>query len=251
MLLFKLRRAPVLALAALFLLPGCTGTGGSSDWLKAGSAILGGANGNNQTFSISDGLREALRVGTETVVQQVGTTDGFNRDRAIRIPLPQRLNTMRGWLERVGMGSTFNDLEVRLNRAAEAAAPKAKRLFWQSIREMTLADAKAIFNGPQDAATQFFRRTMTPRLRAEMSPLITSSLSQVGAIQRYDQIVDRYATIPGAPSLAPDLKTTLANHTLDGALNGIFHYLAKEEAAIRQNPAKRTTEILRAVFGSS
>ena len=157
---------------------------------------------------------------------------------------------MRDWLEKFGLGNSFNDLETRLNRAAEVATPKAKKIFWQSIREMTLSDARAIFNGSQDAATQYFRGKMTPHLKREMSPVIVSSLSKVGAIQKYDQIVSRYESIPGAPDLAPDLKTQLADHTLDGALNGIFHYLAKEEAAIRQNPAKRTTELLRAVFGS-
>lgn len=213
--------------------------------------MLGGMNnGNGQTVDIAAGLKEALRVGTQTVVGQVGTTDGFNRDRTIRIPLPSRLNTMRTNLQRFGMGNTLNDLEVRLNRAAEVAAPRAKEIFWQSIREMRLSDARAIFNGPQDAATQYFRGKMTPGLKNAMRPVIASSLSQVGAIQTYENVVARYRTIPGAASLAPDLKNVLADHTLDGALNGIFHYLAKEEAAIRQNPAKRTTELLRAVFGS-
>ena len=206
--------------------------------------------GGEQKVDIAAGLREALRVGTETVVAQVGRSDGFNRDRNIRIPLPRRLDTLRGWMGKVGMGGSLDELEVRLNRAAEAAAPKAKRIFWQAIREMTLSDARAIFNGPPDAATQFFRAKMSPHLKTEMRPVIVTSLSRVGAIRRYDEIIDRYQRIPLAPKLAPDLKTALADHTLDGALNGLFHYLAKEEAAIRQNPAKRTTELLRKVFGS-
>ena len=242
----KIKAMPLLA--ALALLPGCTGTTTTDDWFKAGSAILGG--GQAKTYSISDGLREALRVGTETVVQQVGVTDGFNGDRAIRIPLPQRLHTMRTWLERIGMGTTLNDLEVRLNRAAEVAAPKAKRLFWQSIRQMTLADAKAIFHGPQDAATQYFRRTMTPQLRAEMSPLVTRSLAQVGAIQRYEEIVARYATIPGAAESGARLENHFGQPHARRRAQRHLPLLAQEEAAIRANPAKRTTEILRAVFGS-
>ncbi|MFT4546090.1 MAG: hypothetical protein ACI8XO_002971 [Verrucomicrobiales bacterium] len=203
-----------------------------------------------QKADVGAGLKEALRVGTETVVGQLGKTGGFNLDPSIRIPLPRRLNTMRGWLEKFGMGNSFNDLETRLNRAAEAATPRAKSIFWQSIREMTLSDAMGIFNGPQDAATQYFRGKMSPRLQAEMSPVIATSLSRVGAIQKYDEIVSRYDGIPGAPKLALDLKNELAKHTLNGALDGIFLYLAKEEAAIRQNPAKRTTELLRAVFGN-
>ena len=218
--------------------------------MKAGSRILGGMTGGNQSVDLAAGLKEALRVGTETVVGQLGTTDGFNRDRTIRIPLPRRLDATRDWMGKVGMGGSLDDLETRLNRAVEAATPKAKRIFWQSIREMTLKDAKAIFNGPPDAATQFFKAKMGPRLKTEMRPVIVSSLSRVGAIQKYDEIVARYQKIPVAPKLAPDLKSTLADHTLDGALNGLFHYLAKEEAAIRQNPAKRTTELLRRVFGS-
>ena len=234
-------------LTTVTLLAGCTGTGDSGGGIERRAAVL---STEDDTRKIGAGLKEALRVGTETVVGQVGRTDGFNGDRSIRIPLPSRLNAMRDWLARFGMGSNFNDLEISLNRAAEVAAPEAKQIFWRSIREMTLTDVRAIFNGPPDAATQYFKVKMTPRLKETMSPVIASSLSQVGAIQRYDRIVSRYEAIPGSPDLAPDLKTELANHTLNGALSGIFHYLAKEEAAIRQNPAKRTTELLRAVFGS-
>ena len=199
------------------------------------------------TADIAAGLKEALRVGSERVVTRIGRADGFNADPAIHIPLPPKLADARKVLAKVGLSDVLDDLETRCNRAAEAAAPQAKALFLKSIRAMTLDDARAILNGPNDAATRYFQGRMTPELLVAMRPVIDDSLAQVGAVRVYQQAVAKVAALP----LAPNIKTDLTGYVAGKAMDGLFHYLAREEAAIRQNPAKRTTELLRRVFSGA
>lgn len=195
---------------------------------------------------IAAGLRDALKVGSERVVSQVGAADGFNADPEIHIPLPENMQRVQRALSRVGLSSMVDDLELKLNRAAEAAAPRAKQLFWDAITQMTLEDVQAIYKGPKDAATQYFRRTMSDPLRETMRPVVDQTLQQVGAVRAYDNTMARYKDIP----FVPDVKADLSNHVLERALDGIFLYLAREEAAIRDQPIKRTTDILKTVFGA-
>lgn len=227
------------------------------DWLQQAEGVLGQLNQgqNNSTgqtvvgnLSQSDmvkGLKEALRVGTGRVVTQLSRKNGFEQDRSIHIPLPQQLNKVRSALATIGMAESLDDLELKINRAAEQATPKAKQIFLQAIRKMTLKDANRILRGPNDAATRYFERKMSPELRSTIRPLIQRSLNQVGAVRSYDRVMANYRNIP----MMPDVKADLNRHVVNGALKGVFHYLAQEEAAIRKNPARRSTEILQRVFG--
>ncbi len=208
-----------------------------------GSAPGGGILSNSE---IADGLREALRVGTERVVGQVGARDGYNADPTIHIPLPGAIKDVQSVLRRFGMAGLADDLELRLNRAAEAAAPAAKELFWQAIGDMTLEDVEGIYNGPDDAATRYFQGKMTPPLAERMAPVVNRSLAEVGAIRSYDEMMAQYQAVP----FVPDVKANLSEYVVEKAMDGLFHYVAQEEAAIRNNPAKRTTELLRRVFGA-
>ncbi len=110
-----------------------------------------------------------------------------------------------------------------------------------------LDDAQRIFSGPKDAATQYFRGKMTPALSQRMKPLVDDAMAQAGAVKAYDSMMGRYSAIP----LVPDVKADLSGHVVEKGLDGIFHYVAQEEAAIRDNPAARTTDLLRKVFGGS
>jgi len=227
-----------------------TGCANNAELLRDLDALAGQAMGQSggalSMDEIGRGLKQALSVGSQNVVNQLGQDGGFNLDPAIRIPLPRALLRARDVASRVGLDSSFDSLENRLNLAAEQAAPKARRLFLNSIRQMTLADARGILQGSDDAATQFFRRTMGPQLSAAMRPIIDDSLAQVGAVRTFNQLLSSYRQIP----LAPPVEADLTQHVLDGGMNGIWHYLAGEEKAIRDNPLKRTTELLRKVFGS-
>jgi hypothetical protein len=142
--------------------------------------------------------------------------------------------------------SRYTDkLELKLNRAAEAAVPKAKPLFFQAISEMTFEDVQGIYTGSEDAATQYFQSKMTPSLKEAMHPIVDDALLQVGAVQAYDNAVSKYKTLP----FVPDVKADLTEHVLDKSMTAIFYYVAQEEAAIRKDPAKWTTDLLKKVFG--
>ena len=210
-----------------------------------GETSGGETSGTLSQADITAGLRDALKVGTERVVQSLGVADAYNADPAIHIPLPPELQRVQGFLKKFGLSGLADDVELRLNRAAEAAAPKTKELFWKAISSMSLDDAKAIYDGPDDAATQYFKRVASGDLAATVKPVVDQSLNEVGAITAYDQLMGQYQKMP----LVPDVKANLSQHATDLTLAGLFHYLAKEEAAIRKDPAKRTTEILAKVFG--
>lgn len=216
-----------------------------------GTVTQGQGQGSSTVMGLSTediiaGLKEALRVGTDTVTGQLGAADGFNGDSAVHIPLPEELQTVQSTLRQFGLSGLADEVELKLNRGAEAAMPKAKKLVWKAITEMTLDDAKAIYDGPDDAATQYFRRVSTDDLKATVAPVIDAALQEVGAVASYDSLIGQYRNIP----FVPDVKANLTDHATTLALDGLFHYLAREEADIRQNPAKRTTEILAKVFGA-
>lgn len=222
-----------------------------NDWLDKGKDLFktyGGSSGQSglTVDEIGAGLKDALRVGSETVVAQLGRVDGFNTDSAVHIPLPKQLDTVKSVLDKVGMSGMLKDLELKLNRAAEVATPKAKKLFSQAITEMSFEDVKKIYEGPKDAATQYFRSKMSPSLAKEMEPVVNNSLSEVGAVQAYDNVMKEYRSVP----FVPDVKADLTNHVVEKGMDGIFYYMAKEEAAIRTDPAKRTTDLLKRVFGA-
>ncbi len=239
-------RAVVLGVALLSL-GACVPQDGLNT--QAGQSILGAIGGVSASAltnsEITAGLREALNIGTGNVVRQVGVLNGFNLDPKIHIPLPPTLARVDNALSLIGMSSLTDDLELRLNRAAELAAPKAKDLFISAISQMTINDARQILSGPNDAATQFFRRTMGAQLGQEISPIVANTLASSGAIQAYDRALGQYSQIP----LVANVKADLNQYVVDRALDGIFYYVAQEEAQIRENPAARTTELLRRVFG--
>jgi Protein of unknown function (DUF4197) len=194
---------------------------------------------------IGAGLREALKVGTERVTASLGQVDGFNTNPDVHIPLPQSLQTAQSALSMVGMSGLADDLELRMNRAAETAVPQAKELFWQAVSEMTLEDAQGILGGPDDAATRYFQDKMTAPLTERFTPVVDQELADAGAVQAYDQMMGDYRELP----FAPDVQANLTPYVVEEALDGMFLMLAREEAAIRQDPAARTTELLQTVFG--
>jgi len=195
---------------------------------------------------IAGGLKDALSIGSENVVSQLSAPGGFNSDSNIRIPLPDSLQPVQETMNKFGMGSSLNNLENKLNEAAEIATEKAKPLFLNAIKELSWSDVKTILNGPDDAATQYFKAKMSSPLSAEMKPIVDNSLNEVGAIKTYNNAMGKYKSLP----LVPDVQADLSQHVLDKGIDGIFYYLAIEEKAIRENPAKRTTELLQKVFAN-
>lgn len=224
----------------------------AQSFLKQGEDLLKGLESSGRGGALSDaeigaGLKEALEVGFRRVVNQVGALDGFNADPEIHIPLPGALQRAQQALGAIGQSSMADDLELRLNRAAETAVPEATESFLDAIATMELEDVQRIYNGREDEATRFFRERMTPDLVERFTPIVNDALSEVGAIRSYEQMMSSYKTLP----FVPDVKSDLSSYTVEKAMDGLFHYLAQEEAAIRSNPAARTTELLQKVFGGA
>lgn len=217
----------------------------ASKWLEQGQSFLNGLNKKSLTEKdIAAGLKEALSVGAKRVVSRVGKKNGYLNDKVIHIALPARLQKVHNTLNKVGLGKYTKELEVKMNRAAEIAAPKAKKIFFSAIKNMRWQDVQRIYKGKNDAATQYFKKKMTPSLKQMMRPVITQTLAEAGVVQAYKHAVKQYHSIP----FVPRVKEDVAGYVMNKAIYGMFYYLAKEEAAIRKDPAKRTTELLRRVF---
>ncbi len=218
-------------------------------WLDTVKDVISSDTTSSAALTDSEmagGLKDALIVGSENVVSQLSAPGGFNSDPAIHIPLPESLQTVQKTMDKFGMGSSLNNLELKLNEAAEIATKKAQPLFLDAIKQLTWDDVKNILNGPDDAATQYFKGKMSLPLAAEMKPIVDESLNQVGAINTYNNVMGKYKSLP----LVPDVQADLSQHVLDKGIDGIFHYLAVEEANIRNDPAKRTTDLLKKVFAN-
>ncbi|MBC7906190.1 MAG: DUF4197 domain-containing protein [Rhodospirillaceae bacterium] len=236
---------PMTALAQGSLLD--MGKGVLQQQLNQPAAPSSGTRGQSlSTTDISSGLKDALRQGASAVTARLGRADGFNADPQVHIPLPDTLRSVQSGLKMAGLSGAADELELKLNRAAESAAPQAKQIFLSALDRMSLDDARAILNGPKDSATQYFKRTMSPDLKTAMRPVVDRNVAEAGVVKSYEAMT---ASAKGLPMVG-DGRAMLTNHVLDYALSGIFRYLADEEAAIRSDPAKRSTELLRKVFAN-
>lgn len=212
---------------------------GLTNILSAGLATSGDSN-------VAAGLKEALRIGAERTVASTSKPGGFLNNPLLRIELPSGLQTMAKGLRLAGMGSQVDALDVAMNQAAEKASAEAKPIFWNAISTMTLSDATGILRGGNTAATDYFRQRTSTSLQQRFRPVIQSNMEEVGLYQQYKQLVSAYTSLPltKAPSL------DLTEHVTDSALKGLFTVLGQEETRIRQDPAARTTELLKDVFAN-
>ena len=195
------------------------------------------------------GIRAALNNGVASAISTIGVRDGFLLNNLIHIPLPGFLRDMQATLSKIGLSGPLDTLETQLNRGAEAAVPVARDIFVDAISSMSIGDAIGIVRGGDNAATNFLQQKTTAPLTGLFTPIMSDALQKAGAVQTLDQIDRRLKSVPLAPRLGADAKDDLIRHGVKYGLDGMFTYIGKEEAAIRANPAKRTSEILRRVFG--
>lgn len=200
--------------------------------------------GGLSTTQLGSGLKEALRVGTDNAIKLTGQTDGFFRNKAIKIPMPKQLQFLETGLRTVGLGSQVDELVLSMNRAAERAAPRAGEIFVDAITSMTFDDVRKIMGGGDTAATQFFQRKTSTSLTNAFRPSIQQSMNEVGVTRMYNDLVGRYQSIPFAKSLTFDLE----GYVVGKALDGLFRVVGDEERKIRTNPAARVTDLLQQVF---
>jgi hypothetical protein len=192
------------------------------------------------------GLKEALEIGTGNAVTGVSQLDGYFKNPNIRIPLPEKLEKMEKLLRAVGFGPKVDAFELSMNRAAEQAAPEAKALFVDSIKQMTVSDARNILQGRDNEATLYFEDKTRGRLYELFDPIIHKTMSEVGVTQSYQELDQKARSLPFGEKISFDLDDYVTNKGLDG----LFFMVAEEERKIRQDPAARVTDLLKEVFGS-
>jgi len=191
------------------------------------------------------GLKEALTVSTRNAVASTGCTDGFLKNEAIRILLPDKLRNVGSGLRLIGMGSQVDSLEVGMNRAAEQAAPAAKQIFINAVTRMTFADARQILSGDDTAATEYFKRQSSDQLTEAFAPLVHQAMENVGVVRQYNQFMRN----PMAARVANSQRFNLDEYVVGKTMDGLFYVMAEEEKKIRKDPMAQTTSLLREVFG--
>jgi hypothetical protein len=196
---------------------------------------------------IANGLKQALSKGVDRAIASLGKEGGFLDNAAVKIPMPPQLHPVESALRAVGQGKLADEFVATMNHAAEQAVPVAAHVFAGAITNMSVDDAKAILTGPDDAATQYFRKTSGKQLYEQFLPIVKEATAKTGVTASYKNLLQQAG--PMASLLgenAGDLDGYITNKSLDG----LFKMIADEEKQIRENPAARTTDLLKQVFGS-
>ncbi|MDX2033907.1 MAG: DUF4197 domain-containing protein [Blastocatellia bacterium] len=191
------------------------------------------------------GLKEALEVGTGNAVNLTGRLDGYFANAAIKILLPRQFDKVARGLRAVGQGRYVDEFELSMNRAAEKAAPQARRIFVDALKQMTFDDARRILTGGDTAATEYFQEKTADRIATAFRPIVEKSMDEVGATRQYKDLIGRFQNIPFAKSQSLDID----EYVVGKALDGLFYMVGEEEKKIRKNPAARVSSILQEVFG--
>lgn len=194
----------------------------------------------------NSGLKAALIQGAGKAVSQLSATDGFFGNKAVRIPLPDALKKAERTMRMLGMGKQADELVLRMNRAAEAAVPEAKALLVDSVKKMSVADAKAILTGGEDAATQYFKKTTSAPMTEKFLPIVKKATEDVQLAQQYN----KFAQMGNKVGLVKKEQVNLEQYVTQKTLDGVYLMMAKEEAAIRKDPVGQTSNLLKKVFGA-
>ncbi|MDZ4252465.1 MAG: DUF4197 domain-containing protein [Sulfuritalea sp.] len=194
----------------------------------------------------SGGLKEALTQGAGKAVDLLGRQDGFLGNPKVKIPLPESVQQIEGLLRGLGMGRQADELINAMNRAAEAAVPQAKTLLVNSIKQMSLQDAKGILSGGDDSATQYFRRTTSAPLAEKFKPVVKRAMAKVKLAEKYEQLAGKASKL----GLVREQDAQLENYVTQKTLDGLYLMIAEEEKAIRKDPAGAAGKLAQKVFGA-
>ena len=204
-------------------------------------------DGGLSQANIESALREALVVGTNKTVALTSADGGYSNNPLIKIPMPVELAKISKTLTSLGLGSYVTEFNTKMNEAAEQAAALAGPVFTDAVTNMNFDDVQNVFNGGDTAATNYFKKNTADKLTNIYTPIVKEKMKEVGAVDVYNNMVKRYNEIP----FVKKVNFNIENYVTTNALEGLFKTLALEETKIRQNPAARTTELLKMVFGST
>ena len=210
------------------------------------SGLGGGAGASSLTpDQASGGLKEALSKGIATSVSSTGRPGGYFDNAAIKILMPPKLQRVEQGLRAMGAGPKVDEFEKSMNTAAEEAAPEAKAILLQALKEMSFTDAKGIVTGGKTAGTEYFKRKTTEQIEVAFRPIVERTMAKSGVTQQFTALM-------GAAPAVPFVKTPTVDvnqYVLDKAVDGLFYVMGEEETKIRTDPAAQVTPLLRTVFG--
>jgi hypothetical protein len=205
----------------------------------------GGSKTGLSNDDIISGLKDALRVGTDSATAKLSKTNGFFGDAAIKILMPPEAQKVEKTLRGMGMGDMVDKAILSMNRAAEDASKGVGDVFWNSIKGMTINDGLQILKGSDTAATSYLRKNTTSQLTVKFRPIIDSSLKKFDATKYWKDVFTAYNKIP----FTKQVNTDLVVYVTDKALSGLFYNIGLQEQKIRKDPAAQVTDILKKVFG--
>lgn len=210
--------------------------------------VTGTAIGTLSNSDMTNGLKEALIQGSRTAIETLGKEGGFLDNPHVRIPLPEKLQTLEKGLRAIGQGTVADSFITSMNRAAEQAVPQATELFVNTISNMSLADAQTVLKGPGDAATQYLREHSGSQLYDLMKPMIKDATDKVGVTKDYKNMFSKAGFL--GKTIDADA-VDIDNYVTEQAMHGLFELIAAEEQRIRKDPLARTTDLLKKVFSAT
>ena len=213
---------------------------------ETAKSILGSINNGNLTNDeVVQGLKEALKVGTDSSAHRLSLLDGFYKDVAIKILMPPEAQKVEKTLRDVGFGSVVDKAVLSMNRAAEEASKSVGNIFLNAIKQMNIQDAFGILRGGNFAATDYLKQKTTPELITAFTPVVSKSLDNTNATKYWKDLFTVYNRFSNNP-----VNTDLTAYVTQKALDGLFYHIGLEEQKIRQDPAARVTDILKKVFAN-
>jgi len=210
---------------------------------KVKSATSNESGGNLSNDDIISGLKEALRVGTDSSTKKLSKLDGFFGDAAIKILMPEEAKKVESTLRQFGMGSMVDKAILSMNRAAEDAASGVGNIFWNAIKGMSITDGLKILRGGDFAATDYLKSVTTSELTEKFRPVIEAALVKVDATKYWKDVFTNYNRFS-----KDQVNTDLTAYVTERALSGLFYNISLEEQKIRKDPAAQVTDILKKVF---
>jgi hypothetical protein len=220
---------------------------GNGGFLKKAGSILNKGGGGLSNDEIVQGLKEALTVGAKNSADKLSATDGFFKNAAIKVLMPEEAKKVESTLRNLGMGGLVDNAILSMNRAAEEASKSAAPIFVDAIKTMSIQDAVGILRGKDTAATSYLKGKTTPQLTSTFKPVIDQALANTNATKYWKDVFETYNQLP---TTFKKIDTDLSSYVTTRALTGLFLQVAAEEQKIRKDPAARVNDILKKVFGS-
>jgi hypothetical protein len=192
------------------------------------------------------GLKDALNQGTANAILRLGKENGYLGYDKVKIPLPPALKKAEKLMRNLGMKKQADELITGMNRAAEKAAPEAKALFVDAVKQMSFDDARGILSGGDDAATKYFRKVTEAPLTAKFLPIVSDVTAKIGLAEQYNSLAGNATKL----GLIKKEDANIEDYVTRKALDGLFVVMAEEEKAVRANPVKAGTDLLKKIFGA-